>query len=56
MERTGGALAPAGAAAGITIISDFDRMPFEQAMNTIYAKTVTDPGLRELIERIRKIQ
>jgi len=31
-------------------------MPFEQAMNTIYAKTVTDPGLRELIERIRKIQ
>src|SRR6476659_7297186 len=43
-------------AAGVTIISDFDRMPFEQAMNTIYAKSVTDPGLSELIERIRKIQ
>jgi TRAP-type C4-dicarboxylate transport system substrate-binding protein len=43
-------------AAGITIISDFDRMPFEQAMNTIYAKTVSDPALRELIERIRNVQ
>ena len=43
-------------AAGTTIISDFDRTPFEQAMNTIYAKTVTDPALRELIERIRNVQ
>ena len=43
-------------AAGITIISDFDRTPFEQAMNTIYAKAVTDPALRELIERIRNVQ
>ena len=43
-------------AAGITVISDFDRTPFEQAMNTIYTKTVTDPALRELIERIRNVQ
>jgi tripartite ATP-independent transporter DctP family solute receptor len=43
-------------AAGNTIISEFDRKPFEQAMNTIYAKTVTDPGLRQLIERIRQVQ
>jgi len=25
-------------------------------MNTIYEKTVSDPGLRQLIERIRKVQ
>ena len=43
-------------AAGNTIISEFDRKPFEQAMNTIYAKTITDPGLRQLIERIRQVQ
>src|SRR5262245_30960124 len=43
-------------AAGNTIISEFDRTPFEQAMNTIYAKTVTDQGLRQLIERIRQVQ
>jgi tripartite ATP-independent transporter DctP family solute receptor len=43
-------------AAGNTIISEVDRKPFEQAMNTIYAKTVTDPGLRQLIERIRQVQ
>jgi len=43
-------------AAGNTIISEFDRTPFEQAMNTIYAKTITDQGLRQLIERIRQVQ
>src|SRR6266568_2506330 len=43
-------------AAGNTIIADFDRKPFEHAMNTIYEKTVSDPGLRQLIERIRKVQ
>src|SRR5262252_382540 len=43
-------------AAGNTIIADFDRKPFEDAMNTIYEKTVSDPGLRQLIERIRKVQ
>ena len=43
-------------AAGNTIIADFDRKPFEQAMNTIYEMTVSDPGLRQLVERIRKVQ
>jgi TRAP-type C4-dicarboxylate transport system substrate-binding protein len=43
-------------AAGNTIIADFDRKPFETAMGTIYAKAVTDPDLRLLIERIRQVQ
>jgi tripartite ATP-independent transporter DctP family solute receptor len=43
-------------AAGNTIIAEFDRKPFETAMGTIYAKTVTDPDLRQLIERIRQVQ
>ena len=43
-------------AAGNTIISEFDRTPFEQAMNTIYAKIVPDQGLHQLIERIRQVQ
>jgi TRAP-type C4-dicarboxylate transport system substrate-binding protein len=43
-------------AAGNTIIADFDRKPFEHAMSAIYEKTVSDPGLRQLIERIRKVQ
>src|SRR5689334_15942257 len=41
-------------AAGNTIIAEFDRKPFETAMGTIYAKAVTDPDLRQLIERIRQ--
>src|SRR6195256_1089160 len=43
-------------AAGNTVIADFDRKPFETAMGTIYAKTVMDPDLRQLIERIRQVQ
>lgn len=43
-------------AAGNTIVADFDRKPFENAMNTIYAKVVTEPDLRQLIERIRQVQ
>ena len=43
-------------AAGNTIVEDFDRKPFENAMTAIYAKDVTDPGLRRLIERIRQVQ
>jgi TRAP-type C4-dicarboxylate transport system substrate-binding protein len=41
---------------GNTIIDDFDRKPFEQAMNSIYTTAVTDPELTQLIERIRKVQ
>ena len=41
---------------GNTIIDNFDRKPFEQAMNSIYTNAVTDPDLIQLIERIRKVQ
>lgn len=43
-------------AAGNTIVADFDRKPFETAMTAIHAKTVTDPDLRRLIDRIRQVQ
>jgi tripartite ATP-independent transporter DctP family solute receptor len=42
-------------AAGVTIVSDFDRKPFEAAMTDIYAKTRRDPATAALIERIRKV-
>ena len=42
-------------AAGVTIVSDFDRKPFEAAMNNIYAKAQRDPQASALIERIRKV-
>ena len=41
--------------AGVTIITDFDRKPFEAAMAGIYAKAQRDPAAAELIERIRKV-
>jgi tripartite ATP-independent transporter DctP family solute receptor len=41
---------------GNTIIDNFDRKPFEKAMNSIYTSAVTDPDLTQLIERIRKVQ
>jgi tripartite ATP-independent transporter DctP family solute receptor len=42
-------------AAGVTIVSDFDRKPFEAAMAGIYAKVRRDPSAAALIERIRKV-
>jgi TRAP-type C4-dicarboxylate transport system substrate-binding protein len=42
-------------AAGVTIVSDFDRKPFEAAMDNIYAKARRDPQASALIERIRKV-
>ncbi|MGB9171467.1 MAG: TRAP transporter substrate-binding protein DctP, partial [Bradyrhizobium sp.] len=42
-------------AAGVTIVSDFDRKPFEAAMAGIYAKARRDPAAAALIERIRKV-
>jgi tripartite ATP-independent transporter DctP family solute receptor len=41
--------------AGVTIVSDFDRKPFEAAMTGIYAKVRRDPRAAALIERIRKV-
>jgi hypothetical protein len=42
-------------AAGVTIVSDFDRKPFEAAMAGIYAKALHDPAATALIERICKV-
>jgi tripartite ATP-independent transporter DctP family solute receptor len=43
-------------AAGVTIVTDFDRKPFENAMGGIYAKAQRDPAAAKLIERIRKVE
>jgi tripartite ATP-independent transporter DctP family solute receptor len=43
-------------AAGVTIVTDFDRKPFEAAMAEIYAKAQRDPAAAQLIERIRKVE
>jgi tripartite ATP-independent transporter DctP family solute receptor len=43
-------------AAGVTIVTDFDRKPFENAMAGIYSKTQRDPAAAALIERIRKVE
>ena len=43
-------------AAGITIVKDIDRKPFEDAMAPIYAKAAADPAAAALIERIRKVE
>ena len=42
--------------AGVTIVKDFDRKPFEAAMATIYEKVQRDPAAAQLIERIRKVE
>ena len=42
--------------AGVTIVTDLDRKPFEAAMAGIYAKAQRDPAIAELIERIRKVE
>jgi tripartite ATP-independent transporter DctP family solute receptor len=41
--------------AGVTIVTDFDRKPFEAAMTPIYEKIRRDPAAAALIERIRKV-
>jgi tripartite ATP-independent transporter DctP family solute receptor len=42
--------------AGVTIVTDIDKKPFEAAMAGIYAKARRDPAAAQLIERIRKVQ
>ena len=42
--------------AGVRIITDIDRKPFEAAMAGIYAKAQRDPAMAGLIERIRKVE
>ena len=41
--------------AGVRIVTDFDRKPFEAAMAGIYAKAQKDPAIARLIERIRGV-
>ena len=41
--------------AGVAIVSDFDRKPFEAAMSPIYEKIRRDPAAAALIERIRTV-
>jgi len=43
-------------AAGVTIVSDFDRKAFEAAMSGIYAKAQRSPATAALIARIRKVE
>lgn len=43
-------------AAGIAIIADVDRKPFEDAMTAVFAKVARDPDNARLIERIRQVQ
>jgi tripartite ATP-independent transporter DctP family solute receptor len=42
--------------AGVIIVKDIDRKPFEAAMATIYEKAQRDPAAAQLIERIRKVE
>jgi tripartite ATP-independent transporter DctP family solute receptor len=43
-------------AAGVTIVTDIDRKPFEAAAAEIYQKAQRDPAVAALIERIRKVE
>jgi tripartite ATP-independent transporter DctP family solute receptor len=43
-------------AAGIMVIRNIDRTPFEAAMKNVYAKAAAEPTSARLIERIRQVQ
>jgi tripartite ATP-independent transporter DctP family solute receptor len=43
-------------AAGVAIVKDIDRKPFEQAMLPLYEQARRDPASAQLIERIRKVE
>ena len=43
-------------AAGVKIVTDIDRKPFEAAMAGLYARAKADPAMAKLIERIRKVE
>jgi len=42
--------------AGVAVVRDFDRKPFEAAMAGLYEKVQRDPAAAQLIERIRKVE
>lgn len=43
-------------AAGIMIVKDFDRKPFEDAMRDIYREAANDPVIAQYVDRIKKLQ
>jgi TRAP-type C4-dicarboxylate transport system substrate-binding protein len=43
-------------AAGVTIIRDVDRKPFEAAMAALYEEVRRDPASAALIDRIRRVE
>jgi tripartite ATP-independent transporter DctP family solute receptor len=43
-------------AAGVTVVMDFDRKPFEAAMAGLYQKAQRDPAAAALIARIRQVE
>ena len=43
-------------AAGIMIVKDFDRKPFEDAMRDIYREAANDPAIAQYVDRIKKLQ
>jgi TRAP-type C4-dicarboxylate transport system substrate-binding protein len=52
-----GTMVPAvNALAGVKIVTNFDRQPFEAAMGAIYAKAERDPAISALLERIRNME
>jgi TRAP-type C4-dicarboxylate transport system substrate-binding protein len=42
--------------AGNVIVTDFDRKPFMDAMSAIYEKSASDAKLKQLVERLRKVE
>ena len=50
----GGALARARPQlGGVTVVEDVDRAAFEAAMSGIYERSLTDPKIKSLVDRIR---
>jgi len=42
--------------AGVVIVSDVDRKPFEDAMAEVYRKAAANPAVAPLLDRIRQVQ
>jgi TRAP-type C4-dicarboxylate transport system substrate-binding protein len=43
-------------AAGVVVVKELDRKPFEEAMAGLYQKAQHDPAVAELIARIREVE
>jgi tripartite ATP-independent transporter DctP family solute receptor len=42
--------------AGVMVVTEFDRRPFVDAMSEIYQEALSDPKLRQLVDRILKVK